>query len=147
MVICAKKNGKPRRTVDFQALNIHATRETHHTHTFTTVQNKKTVLDCWNRYHSVPIHPDNRHLTTFITPWGRHRYKTPPPPRATLLLAMASPDVMTKLSQTNQTKPSVLMILYYGLTTSPAASFKPWTGLIHAQEWDHPQPRKIYLWR
>ena len=25
MVICAKKNGKPRWTVDFQALNLHAT--------------------------------------------------------------------------------------------------------------------------
>jgi hypothetical protein len=24
MVVCAKKNGKPRRTVDFQQLNIHA---------------------------------------------------------------------------------------------------------------------------
>lgn len=31
MVICAKKDGKPRRTVDFQPLNAHATRETHHT--------------------------------------------------------------------------------------------------------------------
>ena len=31
MVVCAKKNGKPRRTVDFQALNVHAARETHHT--------------------------------------------------------------------------------------------------------------------
>lgn len=31
MVICAKKTGKPRRTVDFQPLNAHATRETHHT--------------------------------------------------------------------------------------------------------------------
>ena len=30
MVVCAKKSGKPRRTVDFQALNRHATRETHH---------------------------------------------------------------------------------------------------------------------
>lgn len=30
MVVCAKKNGKPRRTVDFQALNLHATRETPH---------------------------------------------------------------------------------------------------------------------
>ena len=28
MVICAKKNGKTRRTVDFQALNLHAKRET-----------------------------------------------------------------------------------------------------------------------
>ena len=31
MVVCAKKNGKARRTVDFQALNVHAARETHHT--------------------------------------------------------------------------------------------------------------------
>merc|ERR1712015_83091 len=31
MVICAKKNGKPRRTVDFQPLNKYAKRETHHT--------------------------------------------------------------------------------------------------------------------
>ena len=135
MVICAKKNGKPRRTVDFQALNIHATRETHHTqspfHQAHSVpcNTKKTVLDCWNGYHSVPLHPDDRHLTTFITPWGRYHYKTAP--RATLLLAMASPDDMTKLSQTNQTKPSVLMIPYCGLMTSPAASFKLWTGWIH----------------
>ena len=31
MVICAKKNGSPRRTIDFQPLNLHATRETRHT--------------------------------------------------------------------------------------------------------------------
>ena len=31
MVVCAKKNGKHRRSVDFQALNVHSTRETHHT--------------------------------------------------------------------------------------------------------------------
>ena len=31
MVICAKKNGKPLWTIDFQPLNTHATRETHHT--------------------------------------------------------------------------------------------------------------------
>ena len=31
MVVCAKKNGKPRRTVDLQSLNAHAKRETHHT--------------------------------------------------------------------------------------------------------------------
>ena len=84
MVICAKKNGKPRRTVDFQALNLHATRETHHTqspfHQARSVPGgtKKTVFDCWNGYHSVPLHPDDRHLTTFITPWGRYRYKTAP---------------------------------------------------------------------
>ena len=84
MVICAKKNGSPRRTVDFQALNAHATRETHHTpspfHQARMVLHevRKTVLDAWNGYHSVPLHPDDRHLTTFITPWGRYRYKTAP---------------------------------------------------------------------
>ena len=31
MVICAKKNGTPRCTIDMQALNTNATRETHHT--------------------------------------------------------------------------------------------------------------------
>ena len=84
MVVCAKKNGKPRRTVDFQPLNVHSTRETHHTpspfHQARSVppNTKKTVLDAWNGYHSVPIHEDDRHFTTFITPWGRYRYKTAP---------------------------------------------------------------------
>jgi hypothetical protein len=84
MVICAKKNGKPRRTVDFQPLNAHAKRETHHTtspfHQARSVPHgkKKTVLDAWNGYDSVPIREEDRHLTTFITPWGRYRYKTAP---------------------------------------------------------------------
>ena len=81
MVVCAKSNGEPRRTIDFQALNTHAARETHHTqspfHQARSVPHnkKKTVFDCWNGYHSVPLHPDDRHYTTFITPWGRFRYK------------------------------------------------------------------------
>lgn len=84
MVICAKKNGKPRRTIDFQPLNVHATRETHHTqspfHQVRSVPHgkKKTVFDAWNGYHSVPIRKEDRHFTTFITPWGRYRYCTAP---------------------------------------------------------------------
>lgn len=84
MVVCAKKNGKPRRTVDFQALNVHAARETHHTqspfHQARSIPSgkKKTVFDCWNGYHSIPLHEEDRHLTTFVTPWGRYRYKTAP---------------------------------------------------------------------
>ena len=56
MVICAKKNGKPRRTIDFQPLNAHAGRETHHTqspfHQARSVPQgkKKTVFDAWNGY-------------------------------------------------------------------------------------------------
>ena len=84
MVVCAKKTGKPRRTVDLQSLNRHATRETHHTpspfHQARSIPHgkRKTVLDAWNGYHNVPIREEDRHLTTFITPWGRYRYKTAP---------------------------------------------------------------------
>ena len=82
MVVCAKKTGKPRRMIDFQALNAHATRETHHTqspfHQARSIPSdtKKIVFDYWNGYHSIPLHKDDHHLTTFITPWGRYRYKT-----------------------------------------------------------------------
>ena len=84
MVVTAKKNGEPRRTVDLQSLNRHATRETHYTsspfHQARTVPHgtKKTVIDAWNGYHSVPLHQDDRHYTTFITPWGRYRYCVAP---------------------------------------------------------------------
>lgn len=84
MVVCAKKNGKPRRTIDFQSLNQHAKRETHHTvspylQARSVPANKlKSVFDCWNGYHSIPLHKDDYHYTTFITPWGRYRYKVAP---------------------------------------------------------------------
>ena len=84
MVITRKKSGGPRRCVDYQALNKFCSRETHHTmspfHQATLFPGnmKKTVTDAWNGYHSVPIHEEDRHYTTFITPWGRYRYKTLP---------------------------------------------------------------------
>ncbi len=84
MVICPKKSGKPRRTVDLQPLNRHAVRETHHTqspfHQARSVppNTYKTVFDAWNGYHSIALHEDDRHLTTFITPWGRYRYCVAP---------------------------------------------------------------------
>ena len=84
MVVCAKKNGQPRRTVDFQPLNTYAARETHHTQSSflqarAVPRNmRKTVFDASNGYHSVPICEEDRHLTTFITPWGCYRYKTAP---------------------------------------------------------------------
>ncbi len=84
MVVVPKASGKPRRTVDFQSLNAYACRETHHTrspfHQARSVpQGKlKSVFDAWNGYHSVPLHENDRHYTTFITPWGRYRYCTAP---------------------------------------------------------------------
>ena len=35
-------------------------------------------MDAWNGFHSVQIREEDRYLTTFLTPWGRYRYKTAP---------------------------------------------------------------------
>ena len=56
-----KKNGKPRRTVDYNMLNKATLRETHHTPSpFNLASSvppntKKTCLDAWNGYHSLPL--------------------------------------------------------------------------------------------
>ena len=84
MVTVAKKDGKPRRTVDLQPLNAASVRQTHHTQSpfnqasAVPSNTKKTVCDAWNGYHSVQIREEDRDFTTFITPWGRYRYKTAP---------------------------------------------------------------------
>ena len=80
MVVCSKKDGGCRRTVDFQALNKCAARETHHTPSPYQLarevpsNTKKTTLDAWNGYHSIKLYKGDHHITTFITPWGRYRY-------------------------------------------------------------------------
>ena len=38
----------------------------------------RTVTDARNGYHSIPLHPDDKYLTTFITQWGRYRYLRAP---------------------------------------------------------------------
>lgn len=78
MVVYAKKNGQPRCTVDFQALNVRVC-EIHHTqYPFQQARSflpgKHSNLDDWNEYHSVSMHNNDHHFTTFITPWGRYRY-------------------------------------------------------------------------
>ena len=84
MVVTCKADGSPRRTVDLQPQNRHSVRQTHHVpspfHLADRVpqDTKKTVTDAWNGYHSVPICEEDRHITSFITPWGRYRYKVAP---------------------------------------------------------------------
>ena len=84
MVVTAKKDGSPRRTVDLTNVNRATLRETHHTPTpFNLVADvptgtKKTVLDAWNGYHSLPLAETARDATTFITEFGRYRYKRAP---------------------------------------------------------------------
>ena len=80
----AKKNGDPRRTIDFQKLNKSCKRQTHaveapfHQACAVPANTRRTVLDAWNGYHSVPLAEKDRSKTTFLTPWGRYRYKTAP---------------------------------------------------------------------
>ena len=77
MCIQVKKNGKPRRTIDLQAVNKHAVRQTHATETPFPILSEvppntyRTTMDAWNGYHSVPIREEDRHITTFVMPWGR----------------------------------------------------------------------------
>ncbi|VDI63635.1 Hypothetical predicted protein [Mytilus galloprovincialis] len=77
-MVTSKADGTPSRTVDLQPQNRHSVRQTHHVpSTFHLADRvpqgmKKTyVTDAWNGYHSVPIREEeDRHFTTFITPWG-----------------------------------------------------------------------------
>ena len=84
MVVVAKENGQPRRTVDYHELNKFCRRETHHTRPpFDMVSsvpnhNYKTTLDAFSGFHQVPLAEESRPLTTFITPWGRYRYLRTP---------------------------------------------------------------------
>ena len=84
MVVTRKHDGSPRRTVDLSPLNRYCKRETFPaespSHTARRIPGKswKTVTDAWNGYHSVPLRESDRHLTTFITPFGRYRYTRAP---------------------------------------------------------------------
>ena len=82
---CNKKHdGSPRRTVDLSPLNKHCKRETFgsdspfHLARRIPKHTCKTVTNAWNGYHSVPLCEADRHLTTFITPYGRWRYARAP---------------------------------------------------------------------
>ena len=84
MVVTRKHDGTPRRTVDLSPLNKFCKRETFPAespfHLARRVPGKtwKSVTDAWNGYHSVPLRESDRHLTTFITPFGRWRYMRAP---------------------------------------------------------------------
>ena len=85
MVVIAKKDpSKPRRTVDFQNLNKVCARQTHagkspfHQAVSVPPNSWKTCLDAKDGYHSIPLHPDDQPLTTFVTQWGKYYYKVMP---------------------------------------------------------------------
>ena len=85
MVVTAKTDGSPRRVVDYQEINKASPRQTHHTpspwHLVSSIPGgvRKSCYDAWHGYHSLPLATEaDRAATTFVTPWGRFRYKTCP---------------------------------------------------------------------
>ena len=80
MVLVKKKDGSPRRTVDYQQLNKQCLREPNYGespfHTARRVPHNswKSTFDAVDGYHSVELDEASSKLTTFISPWGRFRY-------------------------------------------------------------------------
>ena len=120
--------------MDFQALNHHATCETHHTrspfHQARPVPHntKKIVFNCWNGYHSIPLHtsplssPDGGNTAT-----KQHHM-------ATMHQGMAFPEDLMRLSPLFLTKPNALMTPYFGQITSVTTSLRQSAGwtFVHA---------------
>ena len=84
MVVTRKNDGTPRRTVDLSPLNKYCRRESYAGESPFILARRvsgrtwKSVTDAWNGYHSVPLQESDRHLTTFITPFGTYRYTRAP---------------------------------------------------------------------
>ena len=84
MGVVPKKDGTPRRTIDFQKLNAATVRHTHHTPPpFQQVVKIpggmfKTILDAWNGYHSILLAESALSYFTFLTSLGRFRYRRCP---------------------------------------------------------------------
>ena len=79
-----EKVGKLRMTVDLTKVNDLTYRELHHQITPHDLvcdiprDQVKTILDCWNGYHSVNLDDDAKDATTFITEEGTFRFcRTP----------------------------------------------------------------------
>ena len=72
MVVTAKKDGSPHRTIDLHHLNLRSLRETHHVlppfqlATQVPPNTFKSVIDATDGYHGIKLDPDSQHLTTFI---------------------------------------------------------------------------------
>ena len=79
MHVVGKKLGNPRRVVDLREVNAATSRQTHSTEppfkqAMSVPPNTwRYTTDAWNGYHSIPLDEKDRHITTFLTPWGRMR--------------------------------------------------------------------------
>ena len=120
MVVSAKKNGKPRRTVDFQALKLHSTRETHHTHALYPVTSKRLSLIAGMDTTASPYMwaiATSPHSSPHGVDTATRQH-----PRVTSHLAMVTREGLMRLSPTSLTKQSALTTPSFGQMTLIRAS-------------------------
>lgn len=85
IVPVVKPGGKGVRIcVDFRKLNLSLKRETFHIPTFDELSSRLagvkfiTKLDAASGFFQIPLHENSRDFTTFLTPFGRYRFKRLP---------------------------------------------------------------------
>ena len=122
MVICAKQNGTPRRTIDFQPLNHlkHITPSHPSTRQDRSHKGRKLSLmhgTVTTAYHSTPT----TYITPRLSPLGAATDITWPL-KATLPRAMDTPEGTTKSPLPSPAKPNAWTIPYYGPTRLKRAS-------------------------
>ena len=130
MVVCTKKNGLLRRTIDLQLLNKHATRETHHCpSSFHQARNQE---DSFRRVEWLPLCGSQGGRSTLHDLYHgivivQHR-------RAIQRQATPIRRDKTPWCRRSSQKPNASMTLFCGLPASSKPSTKRWNGWTHVQQ-------------
>jgi hypothetical protein len=80
LVVARKKNGKIRLCIDFRNLNIACTKDNYPLPKMETLVQRVTgsgmisMLDGFSGYNQIRLKEEDRHKTTFTTPWGTFEY-------------------------------------------------------------------------
>jgi hypothetical protein len=80
LVVARKKNGKIKLCIDFKNLNIACTKDNYHLPNMETSLQRVTgsgmisMLDGFSGNNQIRVKEEDRHKTTFTTPWGTFEY-------------------------------------------------------------------------
>jgi ribonuclease HI len=80
LVVARKKNGQIRLCIDFRKLNIACTKDNYPLPKMETLLQRVTgsrmisMLDGFSGYNQIKVKEEDRHKTTFTTPWGTFEY-------------------------------------------------------------------------
>ena len=80
LVVARKKNGKIRICIDFRNLNIACTKDHYPLPKMETLLQRVTrsgmisMLNSFSGYNQIRLKAEDRHKTTFTTPWGTSEY-------------------------------------------------------------------------